>query len=271
MHDTLKPSKTQKKGDKRLSSRTTSILAAAAAAAVAALLIVVFLQKYRKDLETKSVPVGALVADRLIEKGASADTAGAQGQFSVSKMPRDEVKPGALTDAAALKGQVAAADILPGQQITAADFKPAGNGLVTKLGPDDRAVTVALDSQHALGGQLVAGDHVDVFVDIKVRRGGEERAVLKTLMQNILVLSVPGTGKTASGESDGTAPAGAGVTLRVSSRVAGQLAWSADNGQVWLSLRSLNGRNVANPQLVTVESVLAARSAGIPAQPEVAR
>jgi Flp pilus assembly protein CpaB len=270
MHDTLRPPTTQKKGGGRLASRNASMLAATVAAALAALLIVVFLQKYRNDLSARSLPVSALVADSLIQKGASAETAGAQGQFSVAKLPREQVKAGALADAAALKGQVAVDDILPGQQLTPADFKAAGNGLVTKLGPDDRAVSIALDAQHSLGGQLVAGDHVDVLSGLVLNSGSaRERPVLKTLMQNILVLSVPGVAAPAAGTAGGAGAAG--VTLRVSSRTAGILAYAADHGQVWLSLRALDGRSVAQPPLVTVDSLLAERSVPLQNSKQVAR
>lgn len=271
MHDTLRPPKTQKV-TRKLSSQHSSMLAAMGAAALAALLIVVFLQKYRSDLSAQSMPVSALVADTLIQKGASAETAGARSQFSVAKLPRDQVKAGALADAAALKGQVAAADILPGQQLTPADFQAAGNGLVTKLGPDDRAVTIALDAQHSLGGQLVAGDHVDVLSGLVLNSGSaRERPVIKTLMQNILVLSVPGVATGAAGTEGGGGTATAGVTLRVSSRNAGVLAYAADQGQVWLSLRALDGRNVARPPLVSVDSLLSARSVQVPSPNEVDR
>lgn len=272
MHDTLRPPKTQKRPSGRLSPRSASIAAAAAAAAVAALLIVVFLQKYRHDLTAKTVPVPALVADQLIEKGASADTAGAAGRFSVSKLPRDEIKVGALNDAAALKGQVAVADILPGQQLTTADFKPAGNGLITKLGPDERAMTVTLDAQHAVGNQLTAGDHVDVLAGLVINASSaRERPIVKTLMQNILVLSVPGTAAAPAGSEGGGGTAAAGVTLRVASRAAGVLAYAADHGQVWISLRPQNGRNVDQPPTVSVDSLLAARSVRTQPQQEVAR
>ena len=41
------------------------------------------------------------------------------------------------------EGKVATTDILPGQQLTDADFKPAGNGVITKLDAEERETELA--------------------------------------------------------------------------------------------------------------------------------
>lgn len=256
MQTTLKPPKATRRTRGPAPSKNSSIAAAVVAAVLAGAVILLFLQQYRDNVSNDGVPTPVLVAKQLIEQGASGDTVGAQGRFKTTDVPRDQLKPGAITDAAALKGQVAAADILPGQQLTRSEFRPAGRGLITKLAADERAVTISFDSAHALVGKLAAGNHVDVLSGFMVDNGaGRQRPVLKTLMEDVLVLDVPAkpSGTAVTRATDATAE----VTLRTPSSEAAKLAFAADNGKLWLVLRPQNGRSSPRTPLVTLQSLLA--------------
>jgi Flp pilus assembly protein CpaB len=249
------PRLSSKDGGSPLSSKKGSIAAAVFTAVVAGLLIVVFLNQYRSGVNNAGVPTSVVVALQVIDQGASGDTAGAQGLFKTTKVPRDQLKRGAVTDPAALRGKVAVAQILPGQQLTAADFKAAGHGIITKLAADQRAITVSLDSAHGLIGKVSPGDHVDVLSGFELDGvTGGQRPVLRMLMQNVLVLDVP---KKASSSAIGGANNTSEVTLRVTSRTAPKLAFASDNGKVWIVLRPQNGTTLDKSSLVTLASLLA--------------
>jgi Flp pilus assembly protein CpaB len=157
-------------------------------------------------------------------------------------------------------------DILPGQQLTAADFKDPGRGIVTKLAADQRAITVSLDSAHGLVGKLGRGDHVDVLSGFMLDgNGGGQRPVLRMLMQNVLVLDVP---KKASkgGVSGGGANETSEITLRVAAEAAPKVAFAADNGKLWLVLRPQNGAKLDRTALVSLASLLSdSRPVRVPA------
>ena len=251
-----KPPKLTKDGGGPLSSKNGSIIAAVVTAAVAGLLIVVYLQQYRSNVDKDGVPTPVLVAQQLIEKGASGESVGAAGLFKSSDVPRDQLKAGAVTDAAALKGKVAVDDILPGQQLTNDDFKAAGHGIVTKLAADQRAISVSLDTAHGLVGNIRAGDHVDVLSGFMLDSSiGRQTPVLRMLMQNVLVLDVPakktttGVGQNANQTSE--------ITLRVDAAAAPKLAFAADNGTLWLVLRPQNGEKIDGDTVVSLASLLA--------------
>jgi Flp pilus assembly protein CpaB len=238
-----------------LSSRNGSIATAVITAAIAGLLIVLYLAQYRNSVNTEGVPTPVVVAQKLIEQGASADAAATQGLFKTTEVPRDQLKPGAVTDAAALRGKVAIAEIVPGQQLTTSDFKAAA-GVVTKLAADQRAITLALDSARSLATNIQAGDHVDVLAGFSVASGGEEQPVLRMLMQDVLVLAGPPVGA-EGGVGGGRNNGGTEVTLRVASASADKLAFAADNGQLRLILRPQNGEKLDETELVTFASLLA--------------
>ena len=66
-----------------------------------------------------------LVAKSLIVKGTSGTQVARRDQYQAAELPRDEVKEGAVADPAYLNGRIAVNDILPGQQLTTADFTEA--------------------------------------------------------------------------------------------------------------------------------------------------
>lgn len=250
------PKKASKDGRGPLSSRNGSILSAVITAAAAGLLIVLFLAQYRSNVNKDSVPTPVLVAQKLIEQGASGDTAGEQALFKSVEVPRDQLKPGAVTDPATLRGKVAVAQIVPGQQLTAADFRAAGNGIITKLAANQRAITVALDNAHGMLGTLQQGDHVDVLsgFELQGEGGGASRPVLRMLMQNVLVLAVPP--KDAGGGVAGGGATNGAITLRVDTAAAPKVAFASDNGKLWLVLRPQNGEKLDRSSLVTIASML---------------
>ncbi len=262
MQTTLKPPKPTSDGKRPpvsgggpLSSKGGSALAALVTAALAGLSIMIFLNQYRSNVNKDGVPTPVLVATQLIPQGASGDTVGEAGLFKADEVPRDQLKTGAVKDAATLRGKVAVADILPGQQLTAADFRPAGQTIVTKLGAEERGIKIPLDASHGLIGSVRKGDRVDVLSGFLVDSAtGRQRPILRTLMQNVLVLDVPADVKAGGIGSGSNRPKE--VTLRVTMKQAPKLAFASDNGKIWLVLRPQNGRDSETQSLVTLESLL---------------
>src|SRR5262249_5592718 len=127
---------------------------------------------------------------------------------------------GAISDPSSLLGRAASRDIYKGQQLTAADFSASATSLPSTLTGEERAISIPLDAAHGLIGQVRAGDHVDVYAGFNTvpvgptgvpLQGGQGRAALRLIMQNIPVVSVS-SGK--PGVVTGTAAA-SDVTLKV--------------------------------------------------------
>jgi Flp pilus assembly protein CpaB len=157
---------------------------------------------------------------------------------------------------AKLHGQVAKADILPGQQLTAKDFEAAGNGVITKLAATERAVAIPLDSAHGLLGILRAGDHVDVLSGFLVETAGTRpRPLLRTIAQDVLVLKAPVRDKAGAG-LQGTANSVEDIVVRMSNSAAPKVAFAAEYGKVWLALRPADGKDVPRRSIVTIESLM---------------
>jgi Flp pilus assembly protein CpaB len=249
---------------KLLATRGGTAAVAGGAALLAFLIFLVYLNRYRSSVDDSSEPVSVLIAKSLIPKGMSGDLIGSQDLFQPTTAPKSQVKDGAVTDPATLKGRVTTDDIYPGQQLTTADFSTTTTDAVaTKITGNQRAISIPLDQAHGLLGHVRAGDHVDILggfnvvrVDrngMPVQNGGAARPVLKLLMEDILVLNVPATQGSGLG---GGATREANVVLRLTDQQAAELAFAADNGKVWFALRPQSGAKRAAPAFVTAETLL---------------
>jgi Flp pilus assembly protein CpaB len=237
-----------------LSSRRGTALVALACAVAAAAVVLVAMTHYRKSVVASGAPQTVLVATQLIHKGTSASVIAAEDLFKPDAIRTSQVSAGALTDASALHGKVAVADIYPGQQMTAADFT-TGGALPTRIPPKDRAITLSLDSAHGMVGTIQTGDHVDVYAGLQLQvANGQTQPVLRLLMPNVTVLKAPS--QSSTGLSTSNPNSTSTVTLQVDSSQAGALAYAADNGKVWLVLRPVNAAATAPPSQISVQSLL---------------
>lgn len=252
MQTTEKPNRKLDLG-KTLSTRNGTLLVSAIAAVLAAVLLLIFLSQYRESTQDDGLSSSVLVAKRLIERGSSGDALADQGTFQRASVPRSDLKQGAITDPESIKGQTAATDIYPGEQLTTADFTPSAARVQNRLAPGDRAIAIPVDAIHGNTGELRAGDRVDVLGGFNVgdTGGGEGKPVIKVLMRNVLVLTAP-----AGAAPGGSGSQGANVVLRAPDRKAVELAYSADHGKLWLLLRPQVGARDSAISMVTLETVL---------------
>jgi Flp pilus assembly protein CpaB len=227
---------------KIFSTRGGTLAIGLLAAGVAALLLLVYLNRYRHNLSQQTAPVGVLVAKSLIPKGTPGSLIGTKVLYQATSIPRDQLKEGALSDPAALQGQVALADIYPGQQLTTTSFGALAAGeLADDLTEYDRAVAVPVDATHGLVGTIRPGNHVDILVGFNAgaQTGAPVGSIIKTLLQNIVVLQATN----------------ASLTFRVNDRQANRLAWASDNGKIWVTLRPQAGARQTVPRIESLNSV----------------
>jgi len=242
---------------KILSTRGGTMVFAAMVALLAAGALMVFVNGYKRSLDASAEPVTVLVAKEALPKGSSGDLIAQKSLFQATGLKREQVKEGAITDPASLRGMVAKHDIVPGQQLTTSDFARPTDPVLSKLGAEDRGVGVALDIAHGLVGQVGPGDHVDVYAGFLVKPDGaaQPRPITRVLLQNIEVLAAP----TLDAKGGGATGAGAqshNLVLRVPEKRAPELAFAQDNGKVWLTLRAQAGADQSPPSLTNLDRMV---------------
>lgn len=234
------------------SSRRGAVALAVGCALAAGIILLIALSQYRQSVSAANRQVSVLVSTGSIQKGTSGDLIAAQRLYKPTPVLAKDLSTGALTNAAALSGEVAVQNILPGQQLTAADFVPSTSGVVGQLTPGQRAVSVALDSEHGLVGEVQPGDHVDVYGAFNGGggSGASSGTVVKLLIPNALVLKTPDSSSgVGGGSTNGT------VVLAVNNSQVGTLAYAAEAGKVWLALRP-GGASNPSQSLTTYNSVV---------------
>jgi Flp pilus assembly protein CpaB len=225
---------------KLFTTRQGTILLGVIAAVIAAIALIVYLNQYRNSVKNTNAAIQVLVAQKLIQSGTSGDVLRTNpSYYTTSSIAKSNALTGAILDPATLAGKVALHDISPGEQLTAADFGPAGSSIANSLNPSQRAVVVALGSPQEVGGQIAAGNHVDVYISSSAQSStGVSRPTVKLLFQNMYVLGT----------------SGGNVTLRATPTQAGQLIYASENSTIYLTLRPTIG-TITKPPVIGAAQV----------------
>jgi Flp pilus assembly protein CpaB len=213
------------------SSRRGALTVAATAAVIAGLLLFMFVQQYKKNATGTVTNTPVYVATSLIPRGTPASVAAAGNLFQRTSVKASAVQAGAIADSSVLHGEVTATAIYPGQQLTAADFAHGNVTIASQLTGTERALSVPVDSAHGLIGFVQTGDYVDVLSSFA---GNGGHGAVSMLASDVLVLSAPSSG--GSGGIAGGGNAG-NIVLRVTAKTATAMAFAADNGKIWITLR----------------------------------
>lgn len=202
-----------------------------------------------------------LVATAAIPAGTPADELA--GMVKVRTLPQVAVADSAAHDLTSLAGKVSTADLAPGEQVLTTRFAaPDAVHLPPELPKGTQQVTVLLDPQRAVGGNLAAGDKVGVFLSTDFNNHPLTHLVAsEVLVMNVVGgTSTAGTGSNDTAAGDGGSTGGKGgtaaaagnggvtVTLAVATPLAERLVFAAEHGTVWLSKQNADttdtGRSV---------------------------
>jgi Flp pilus assembly protein CpaB len=241
---------------KLISTRRGSIYVAALTALLAAVAILVYLNGYRDKLAAGGTPVTVLIARQTIPKGTPGSVIASKGLFTATTIRESQLREGALSDPASLRGKATTTEIYEGAQLTNGEFSATGNSFAATLTDTERLVTIPLDSAHGLIGQVEVGNRVDIYAAVNViplaangAPTGQARPLLRRIMQNIEVVAI--------GDSSGSIGSKTtNVSLKVDDHQAADLAFASDNGKVWLSLRPSASAKSTPPNLVSLETLL---------------
>jgi pilus assembly protein CpaB len=237
-------------------------------AALAAMLLAgvgaVLLLSYVGTADLRAMAGMETVRVLVVEKPVPEGTPGEKltGLVTTKTLPAKAVVPGTLSSLAPISGRVATTDLVPGEQLLASRFiDPAllVDPNEVKIPKGMQEVSIALESQRVLGGDLKPGATVGVFISLA--KEDERPAQTNLVLNKVLVSKVDG-GATAVKPEEGDEPVtGAAVpegslmvTLAMTAPNAEKLVFGAEHGKIWLSLEPANA-TVAGTRVVTESSV----------------
>lgn len=224
-----------------MGNRRTLIAAGAVVlAGVAGLLVFVYVSGADKRAADKVDKVQAFVAVDEIPKGMTGHSAVANGLIQAEEVLRGSVPPAAVTDSSLLDGKVAASTIQAKQYITEASFvapaEAGGGSLAATIGDKSSvAVTVLVDAERGVAGQIAPGDRVDVAVVSETSAG--------YILSDVKVLSVgqetAANAAGGDGQPSATAAGSGLITLELSPDDALAVVAASKSGSLYLTLRPI--------------------------------
>ena len=245
---------------RRLLAATVALLLAAAGAVV--LLAYVRGADARALAGTRTVDV--LVVDQAIPEGTPGEEVA--DLVRTERLPTKAAVEGGITDLAQLAGQVATADLQPGEQLLAVRFAaPEDLAVPGTVPPPPGAseVSILLEPQRAVGGRLAAGDEIGVYVSMKLENeAGKTVGTTHATLHGALVTQVQGAPAPAGEDADtetvssgGAAPTGSLlVTVALPARDAELVVFGMEHGTVWLTLEP-EGADLDDTRIVTQGNV----------------
>jgi Flp pilus assembly protein CpaB len=256
-----------------LATRQGALVLALICAASAAGILMFALGQYKTGLKTPTLQATALVATAQITTGTSGDVVASRGLYKSTPIVASQLAPGAISDASMLTGKVASVNILPGQQLTVADFSGV-TGVSGLLTPGQRAVAISITESPGATDVLQPGDRVDVYETAK------PGAPIVLMGQNIQVIkqsgatvsagtpgsasAAPASNSAGSSSSGGSASSsttgsssstggaaspstvsGGSLVLAVTDKQASDFVWAAESATLYLTLRPPNATGSA--------------------------
>ncbi len=231
--------------------RVVMLVVALVLGGLAAVMAVRYLDSARSEIEASGETVAVLVATQDIPRGMTAEELIARGILAEEEIPREWVSAGAVSSERAIEGQVLAAPLTAGEQVTRARFQyPDEAGLSYTVPEGYVAVAVANDEVIGVGGLIKPGDTVMVVATVDPT-GAEGEPESRILLPSARVLAVGrslGAEPTPAEEDEGQGvlatnrnstadePAPTTVTLAVTPADLERLVFASEKGTIWMAL-----------------------------------
>ncbi|WP_206446196.1 Flp pilus assembly protein CpaB [Agrococcus sp. KRD186] len=244
--------------------RLTIALAALLVAAVGGVLTFLYAANADARALAELEPSTVLIVAEGIEAGTPVE----QIVRSVvsAEIPASAVVPGGVADLSEVAGMLTTVALVPGEQLLEARFA------LPELVPGEvevpanlHVLSVRLDRQRVIGGELQPGDTVGVFVsgqvtatDPSTAQGGGQESLTDLVLHKVLVTAVDGSATTTTSETGERVEEPAAdsimVTLALSASDAELLVFGQEFGSVWLSIEGPEVQE-DSPGPVTAEEV----------------
>lgn len=246
-----------------------SRLLAAVAAVVLAIAGAMLVMSYAQGADQRAVknlePVSVLVVKTAIPAGTPVESMSAA--LATEQLPAAAVSDSSLKSLNESQGKVAAVDLIPGEQLLKERLVEPEN--LKNLGSVEipsglQEVSFQLEPDRVVGGRLVPGDHVGIFVSMD--NGGladkADKETTKLTVRKALVTAVqrapeatPATQPTPTASAtadprDTVLPIGSlMLTVAVSDVDAAKIIFAAEYGKMWLSKEPIDATD-GGPRII---------------------
>jgi pilus assembly protein CpaB len=228
-----------------MSRRIIGVVAAVLLAALGTAVLVAFVKGAESRALAGEQTVDVLVVSESVARNtASTDLA---DMVVTTQVPAKVRAEGSVADLSDLDGKVTAVDLMPGEQLVASRFvTPAQLAEQSEVEVPEgmQEVTISLEPQRAVGGQIAPGDTVGLVASLRPQEADAADAT-KMILQKVLVTNVqveqlpsqPTEGEEGT-DSQGPDLAPTGnllITFAVDVPKVERIVFSAEFGTIWLT------------------------------------
>ena len=229
--------------------RVVAAVMAMLLAVVGGVLLLAYVSGADRRAMADLAPVSVLVVTKAVPEGATAGEI--TDSVEVRQLPSVAVAPDATASVGELGNLVTTTALQPGEQVLRSRLADpavleAGKGLVVPPGMHE--VSIALQPQRAVGGQLTPGDTVGVFLSVV----DKEASYTQLKLHKVLVTAV--AGGPAPAAEDGSAeakPAQETMTITLAALAAdvAKIVFTAEHGTIYLSAEPADASDGSVPVL----------------------
>ena len=187
----------------------------------------------RENLIKGMIAQGRITEVVVAKQDIRKNTAIKANMIALAKVPAKDAQKGVIRSADSIMGKIANIDILRKQIIysTMLRFREDAQTLSQKTPPGKMAYTISIDKISAVGGQIRAGDRINVIGIMRIpqMQNGKvvQQEIILTLFESARVLAAGASGKTLNS-----------ITLALTPEEIKVLTFVLENGKVKLVLRS---------------------------------
>ncbi len=233
--------------------RVIALVAAVVLAGMSGIILVAYVSRADARAMAGMRTVSVLVVKTAVPKGTESKQV--VPLLERQTLPAVAVAPGAVGDPAELDGLMPTTDLEPGEQVLRSRFvDPAtlANGGDITIPTGMQTLSLSLPLQRALGGRVVPGATVGIFVSLAKDDPTPPQTHL--VLQKVLVTKVEGAPPAPTDDAAKAAPgsdAALMVTFALRTADVEKVVFGAEHGTVWLSEEydetTQGGTRVVNP------------------------
>ena len=236
--------------------RLVAAIAAVVLASVGAILLMNYVSSADERATAGMQATTVLVVATPIPKGTP--TADLAGFVTAQNIPVNVVAPGALASLEEISGQVTTVDLQPGEQLLSSRFtdpQSVQSPSTLTIPEGMQQVTVLLEPQRVVGGNIAPGALVGVFVTVSDPPQTTltlDKVLISNVQGGIAAAAPQAQNDAAATEPPAETPAPAPaapapsqsvmVTFVLAPADAQKLIHSAEHGSIWLSLEAVDGQ-----------------------------
>lgn len=223
---------------------------AALIAVLGTLLVFVYVKGADTRADARYKAVRVLTVVKQIDPGEKVSAAQAAGKFKMGTVSEGQVLPGAMTDLASIKNDVAVTTVYPGEQVLNSKFSASASGSSLTIPKGMIAISLNLTDPGRVAGFVNPGDNVAVFLNYQPQ-GSQSAQFNRLVLPKAEVVGVGATSTVSTTQTDKTGssttqqiPATL-ITLALTQQQAQKALFASSNGTLELGL--LTGSSAVSP------------------------